>query len=56
MTTAIQDQTQKVIVLNVNDYIDKNAKFDWNESKFKKLKQVKTLLIKSLNIRQGVRC
>ena len=23
---------------DVNDYIDKNAKFDWNESKFKKLK------------------
>ena len=26
---------------DVNDYIDKNAKFDWNESKFKKLKAVK---------------
>ena len=23
---------------DVNDYIDKNAKLDWNESKFKKLK------------------
>ena len=23
---------------DVNDYIDKNAKFDWNESKFQKLK------------------
>ena len=22
---------------DVNDYIDKNAKLDWNESKFKKL-------------------
>ena len=37
MMTAIQNQTQKVST-DVNDYIDKNAKFDWNESKFKKLK------------------
>ena len=33
---------------DVNDYIDKNAKFDWNESKFKKLKagkdSVKTII------------
>ena len=38
MTTAIQNQTQKGDSTDVNDYIDKNAKFDWNESKFKKLK------------------
>ena len=38
MTTAIQNQTQNGDSTDVNDYIDKNAKFDWNESKFKKLK------------------
>ena len=42
MTTAIQNLTLNLISkgdsTDVNDYIDKNAKFDWNESKFKKLK------------------
>ena len=38
MMTAIQNQNSKGDSTDVNDYIDKNAKLDWNESKFKKLK------------------
>ena len=33
-----KDDDSKGDSTDVNDYIDKNAKFDWNESKFKKLK------------------
>ena len=59
MTTAIQNQTQKGDSTDVNDYIDKNAKFDWNESKFKKLKAGKVplrLSLKHTARRQMLRC
>ena len=47
------NQLKKGDSTDVNDYIDKNAKFDWNESKFKKLKAGKGKHIGFFQIAKG---